>query len=496
MIPTPATARRSSEIWLLLGIAIGAILLLLGALQILASGDSKLLVLIFSPWGALAIYLRPRFATYLCAFLIYSNIPVVAAQFHGAPYIAAAATPGLLLIPIAYFLFVRKEGIIFSTESIFVVAVVLVEALGVIFSRDPNEAFFNLARGLCEGLGLFLLITNAVRTPEGLRGSLWALVIAGGLMGLVTGHQYATGAYHSNYGGMAQADQIGFDEVNERGVQVMRARSAGSVGEKNRFAQNMLMLLPVVVFLAVSEKAWPLQTVAWCFAGLIVIGWAVAFSRGSIVGLGGTIIVGVLLGYVRPRTLFLLGIAGLLFVMMMPSYRERITSLLSVARLAGSSDASAEMDGSLRGRATIMLAAGRVMAENPIVGVGPGMFPYYAREYGQAGGMRALQGNWEAHNLYLGIGADRGLLGLGFFLAGVGTVMFKLHHHRTRLLTIDPSASNLAMALNLVLLIYLTTGMFLHFSYVRYFWLLLGISSAACYVLKTSLPEATQKNSE
>lgn len=441
------------------------------------------IVIAIAPLGLAMVYIYPHICTLLCVFLIYSNIPVVAAQFHGSPYAGVIAVPFLLLLPIAWFVWVRREGVVFSWDAALVIGLILVQAIGIIVSRDPQASFEVFVRSLGEGLGLFLLVLNAVRTPLILRGCLWALLATGMFMGAITGHQFVTGSFHSNYGGFAQSDELGFSETNARGVSIVRARSSGPVGEKNRFAQNMLMLLPIGIALAWIEKAWWARLLAIIATGLTAIGWGVSFSRGSIVGMAGTIVIAVFLGYIKPRYLVGLVLAALAIVVIMPQYRERVASLLSVAQLVSKSGPSADTDGSLTGRATIMLAAARVMADHPVVGVGPGMFPYYSRKYGQAGGFAVLEGRWQAHNLYLGVGADNGVLGLGFFLAAIGYVLVRLHRLRKQSLERFPVYATIATAFVIVLLIYLTTGMFLHFSYIRYFWLIFGLAAAACHII-------------
>ncbi|QDU75744.1 O-Antigen ligase [Bremerella volcania] len=470
---------------------------ILAAFHVLSGASPVWLGIVILPVVLVAGYLKPHLATYACVFLIYSNLPVVAAQFHGLPYAIVAMTPAMLLLPLGYFLWVRGEGIIFPWEGMFVVGMVVVQSFGVMFSRAPDESFSDLVRSIFEGLGLFFLVINAIRTPEILRGSLWAILATGAFMGAVTGHQYLTNNYQSDYGGLAQADQLGFSEVNERGVSIVRARSAGPIGEKNRYAQNMLMLLPIGVCLALTQRNQWLKALAWGATGLTIFGWAVTFSRGSVVGLAGAIVIAVFLGYLRPRVLVVMGITAVLFVAVMPAYRERITSLLAASQLVTSTQGSQEIDGSLRSRATIMMAAANVIAENPILGVGQGMFPYYAREYGKKSGYSVVHGNWEAHNLYLGIGADSGLLGLSCFLAAIGVVIVRLHRIRRQFLQTNPAVALTATALVFTLLIYLMSGMFLHYSYIRYFWLMFAMASATATIFaRTTTSQPTNQASQ
>ena len=44
-----------------------------------------------------------------------------------------------------------------------------------------------------------------------------------------------------------------------------------------------------------------------------------------------------------------------------------------------------------------MLAAGRVWVDHPLLGVGADSFGLYSRQYGQMGGLRALEGIGPEH---------------------------------------------------------------------------------------------------
>src|SRR6185436_4587601 len=95
---------------------------------------------------------------------------------------------------------------------------------------------------------LYLLVTNVLRTREALRGATWALLAAGVLMSIVPLFQQFTGTFSSNYGGLAQVDSGGVDtgeEADECETEERQPRLAGPIGEKNRYAQVMLVLVPL-----------------------------------------------------------------------------------------------------------------------------------------------------------------------------------------------------------------------------------------------------------
>ena len=129
-----------------------------------------------------------------------------------------------------------------------------------------------------------------------------------------------------------------------------------------------------------------------------------------------------------------------------------------------------------------MLSAARVTAEHPLIGVGPGNFRYFNREYGKLGGFRAQHGDRFAHCLYLEISAETGVPGILCFLAIVLVTLQELTRARRRWLHERPELANLATAYMLALVCYMTTGIFLHMTYARYFWLMLAVASATALI--------------
>ena len=66
------------------------------------------------------------------------------------------------------------------------------------------------------------------------------------------------------------------------------------------------------------------------------------------------------------------------------------------------------------------LAALLAWADHPVIGVGPGQFPQYYRQYAEVVGIRVLARDREAHNLYLGMAAELGIIGITVFLVILG----------------------------------------------------------------------------
>jgi O-antigen ligase len=155
-------------------------------------------------------------------------------------------------------------------------------------------------------------------------------------------------------------------------------------------------------------------------------------------------------------------------------------TLEGVASLASEDTSGA--DSSLQSRLTENLAALLVFVDHPIVGVGPGLFRAYYGEYAELVGVRVHTTERQAHNLYLGLAAETGLLGLASFLTIVTVTLRGLGRARRRLIDTNPGLAYILTGFLLAISSYLVTGIFLHFAFIRFFWIMLGLASAAVYI--------------
>jgi O-antigen ligase len=144
-------------------------------------------------------------------------------------------------------------------------------------------------------------------------------------------------------------------------------------------------------------------------------------------------------------------------------------------------------DGAIRGRMTQMIAAAHVFADHPFIGVGTGMYRYYSQQYGREIGLKAVTGTIRAHDLYLEIAAENGIFGLMCFLLIVFITLRNLARVRRYWLKKSPDLANLATGFWLALLSYMTTGIFLHISYIRYFWFILALCGATSQILNATV---------
>jgi O-antigen ligase len=429
----------------------------------------------------------PGVATLAVVFCLYTNAAVVAVRFHGVPQVVGAAVMLLLLLPLTHYLIIHRQTLIF-TPILWPIALFLgVQMIGALFSSNIGVTTQNLSTFLSEGLGLYFLLTNVIRTPEMLRRVIWSLLLAGALIGGLSVYQQVTQTYANNYWGFAQMSSAAFRTGGQNLYgDVFQPRLAGPIGEQNRYAQIMLMLVPLGLFRVWGEQRTLLRALAVVATSLISLGVALTFSRGAAVGFVLMLFSMVLLRYLKLQHLVITGLGLSLLLVALPEYSARLMSLEEVSNAAASEDGSLRSaDGSTQSRVTEMLAAALIFADYPLVGVGPGMYRFYYRDYAERVGLRVHQTNRQAHNLYLGLAAETGLLGLLSFLACVGLTLFYLARSHKRWIDDRPELANLAAGLMLAVVAYMTTGLFLHLAFIRYFWLMMALAGAAIYVAQT-----------
>ena len=483
----PARRRPPSTALLVLVIAI-AIAAGLGAL----GGNSP--VLAIAAAGALLIAvsmaIRPEVATLVVLAVLYSNAAVIAVQFHGVPAFAALAVPILLIVPVGYELVVRHRPVVMTSSFPLMIVFLLIQVLGTIFADDVTAASDELLTFLVEGIGLYFLVSNAIRSVETLRWAVWVLLAVGTILGALSLYQDATKTYDNNYLGFAQMSDALIDSATPaRGL-------ATAAGRPDRREEP---LRPDHADARATRPVLGGERAARACRGLLPwgprepprSGSRLTFSRGAAVGFLIVLVVMIALGYIRPAQILLVGVAVSLLLVVVPTYGNRLGSLVDLTSAVGGDSSGGSPDGAVLSRATEGLTALLVFADHPLIGVGPGRFPSYYRLYADDVGIRVLNSDRQAHDLYLHIAAENGGLGLLAFLGILALTLRDLIRVRRRWLVERPELAAMATGLMLAVVTYMTTGLFLHLSYARYFWLVLAIAGAAAEIgLRMTEPAA------
>jgi O-antigen ligase len=457
----------------------------------------------FEPFVGLAVLLavpmvvvvfsRPDAVTIAVIALVYINAPIVLIRYGGNPLLGSLVPLGLV-IPLVHRVLLKGERLTLPRTLPLMLLFGATQAWSAIATDDLMFSVTEVFGFLTEGLALFVLVTGNITTTVILRRALWAVVLAGGFLGLLSLVQQVTGTFSFDYFGFAQVSDSIIPTSGGRGTttnadgDVGLARLAGPLGEKNRYAQIMVVLVPIALGLMPGASRRGKWLLAACIA-LQIVGMGLTYSRGAVVGLVFAVLAAVVLRLVPLRAFLAFVLAGTLCLAALPTYRDRVLSLAKLSS-GGVSTGATTADASIQGRATENNAALLAYRENPIFGIGPGAYPKRYVYYAQRVGGRPRLEERESHSLFLGTAAELGTPGILAFLALLWVLLADLWRSRRLGLTLPASARSpaareardrvpLATGLFIALSTYLVTGVFLHLAFQRYLWLLVALCAVA-----------------
>ena len=456
-------------------------------LLLLATGAGGILLLV----GALLV---PEAGTLTFLFVLYMNAAAIASQLYHVPQWIGGGVIVLIAIPFGVYVFIRGHRVILDSPFAWMLAFLVASLLSTYISRDPVLALQWIFTYVSEGVLLYLLVINTVRVLPVLRRALWVLITAGAVLGSLSLYQEVTGSYARQFGGLAQRNIEGAEAPGQEAsgqdaaVKVrLENRAAGPIGDPNRYAQILIVLLPMALLRFRAEQRRALKLLAGLAALLILGGIVLTYSRGALLALAFLALAMAALRYIRWRDLLVApAVAIVLALIAGPRMLARMDTITTVpGLLENSGSGPVEADGAIRGRLTEMLAAYKVFRDYPILGVGPGLYArLYSVDY-MDNTFKAIGGVRRAHDLYVEWAAETGTLGIIVFLVIVGVVSHRLWRARRFWLRTHPPSADLATSFLLCLMAYLTTALFLHLSYQRYYWLLLALAGATAQILRS-----------
>ena len=429
-------------------------------------------------------------ATALALVLLYTNWPVVAAQRGVLPSASVALVPILLAVAAGHQIVIRRRPIVIDRTLLLMMGYLCVLLVSSFAAQGYDVALERILVFVSEGLMIVFLIRQAVRSLPDLRVVIVATVAAACLLAGLTVFQAATGNYDQEFMGLAPRSMEHAEGVPRQltaGQEIgLEHRARGPVDEPNRFAQILLMAGALSVIVALNARRRAGGILAWICVGLLLAGVLLTYSRGALVSLLLLLALAVPLRLVRPARLAgALAVCGVLTLAFVPGLAERAGSVAGVAGLFGSTQI--EADGPTRGRTTAMLSALAAYKDHPVLGVGPGQYlAFHAVQYQDLPeiSFRQIAEPRRAHNLYLEVAAETGTLGLLAFLAIPILLLMDLGMLRRVLARSRPDLARLATGFMLVVVAYLSTGVFLHLAYERYYWVMVALAAATVGALR------------
>jgi O-antigen ligase len=355
---------------------------------------------------AVDVPLGVAFVSALCfGPLVLLNLPAGIATWSGLSYVDAL--PVLGVAPLATFLIVllawvgaaatRGSEILVRLREerarlALVGGLVLWIVLSFAWATRPELGTEVLLEWLTAG-ALFAIVATALGDARSVRLVLAALVV---------------GAVASVLVGLTSEDLTQSASALETAEEAGRLR--GGSGDPNFLAAGLVPAAVVAGGLLASTRR-PLTRILLIAAiGIMAIGFAAAESRGGLVALVVAVVAAFVVfrgarAYVATFVTFLVGVAALWFVLN-PAAWERVTTF----------------DRQGNGRSDLWSVAWQIGADHPVEGVGVNNFraesPNYVRRPGTLEFVDLIAEKPKvAHNVFLQLFAEVGLVGLGLFAA-------------------------------------------------------------------------------
>jgi O-antigen ligase len=370
-------------------------------------------------------------------FLLYANLPMVMPALdplHLAKVVGGAALVAL----IAERALARKSMRLASPEGYLLLGFLGAAALSSLTALWPHLAV-DAVSDLVKMSIVFFFIVNCATTEMRLRGVMWVMVIGGLLPAAGTLRNYQQGNLVEG-----------------------RAAWVGIFANPNEVAYSLVILLPLVAFLAAGLGLIPrlaLLGVALLYVAAILV----TFSRGGVVGL-----VAVMGLYAwRKRSILLLCLMVLLMV----------SGLVLAGRFwsRGENFNNLNQDTSFRQRLATSQAGLAMFADHPMLGVGPACsviaWPLYAPAD------LYTRGALVTHNSFVQALSEFGILGSVPFILFIG---FGLRHARKLALDVArPGAFNMGAGIEVAIWGFIVCGMSGGYLLTWFPYILLGLAASA-----------------
>lgn len=466
-IPKPLAEQNRLDIFFLLAIGIGAAS---GIIVVVLQQHAYLIVGLIGLLAFLLTVFSVEFGLVMLVFLVYTRFSDIAVNNYGAPSVAKlffALLIGAILMRWAI-MHDKPKG--WQKPALLIGIYGLVGLGSLIYAPDTSRVMEQLviyAKDAIIAVITVLLLTS----NSAFKRSLWTLLVIGIFLGSLSVWQYLTQTFYNDYWGFAMASiQSIVGETNDY-------RIAGPIGDPNYYAQIMAVIVPIALERVIHEKnRWLRLLAVWALV-VSVFSVVLTFSRGGFLAMGVALLA--LLFFYRPRVyhapLIIFAVVGFYFITP-PNYVERIFSLQEILAISGSLRTE---DLALRGRISENLAGFEMLGSNPLFGVGLNNYDNLFSEYSQQAGLALVSTERAAHNLYLEVAAETGIVGLVAFMILIFAAMNTVRRARKRFLKDGQrDMAGLITGFGAGLFAYLVAALFIHAAYPRYFYLLIGMALA------------------
>ncbi len=497
------TTRKGNAVYyllLVLSISLAGVSASLAAVRII---NPRFVILGFGLLAGLVLLFflmkKPEIGLPILVFLTYTRAPEVVPGVSELPSLSTVLALCLIVVIILRRIYFgepienwHRPAVFFGLFGL----IVLISLFSVTDQASTRSGFTEFITDVIIAMTVAILLRNV----KAMKMVVWSLLAAGILLGTLTTLQQVTRNFTSSYFGLSQVDiaQI-VGSINDY-------RVVGPGLDPNSYGMYMLLLIPLAMDRIWNEhKIVPRLIALWAFA-VISLTIMFTFSRGAFLSLALVCILFFVWHPPKLKTILSLAVLGGLLLPFVPAlYSDRLATLLNFVQgsdEAGSSGITnirqaALSDPSFKGRLSENLVGVQMAFDHPVFGVGYKNFETYYQSYSRLLGIDQRREGRQAHNLYLQIAAEMGIIGIIWFGALQAVVIGGLQRakERFKMLGMDQAAS-FAFAFLIALMGFLFSSIFRHMTYPRYIWLFYGILLAIPHISKVELEKIRHQSQD
>jgi O-antigen ligase len=276
-----------------------------------------------------------------------------------------------------------------------------------------------------------------------------------------------------------------------------RPRASGPLGDPNFYGQQLLVLIPLGLWWIIHARNVFMRLIAIACLAMIAAGVGLSYSRGALLAVA--VMFGFYFIYFRIQFKYLAYMVPMLvvaFIVAPPELKDRFSTLTQFFQ---SEESGQVLDNSLEERSRYLVVGRNMILDSPLIGLGAdhfkANFTNYILELGQSPDRDA---NRNAHNYYLEVATEHGLIGLGLVVAMLVLALRRLHTARRAFQQAnDLRMSDLAGFLLVAMVGYMFSAISLHGDYPRFLWALIGLAAAVGFSGREALVQhqtSTQQN--
>jgi len=340
------------------------------------------------------IFLNPILGLFLTilSFLLPARIGELNVIFSSLTLVKLCG--GLTVIAWLLHKAVLKKGIksLKVPQTFLILGFGFVAFISTVHARYP-EASFTFLESYFFLFILYVLIVDLIDSPKLIDSFSWAIIIGICINAFISVEQWYLGRF---------------------------SRVIGVVGNPNELGAYCVYAIPLVFYQFESKKPVFLKMISIIIMGFLLFTIILSFSRGAFVSLMVVLVLLLLRSFKKGTNKWTLALLIILVATLFSLAPQSYWARIQAVRIDAGS-----------GRFYIWRDGIRMFLDHPLLGVGPKNFPiYYATSYGKmfrVGRPRA------AHNTYLEIAAEMGVIGLFLFLSLIWVVLRDLKRTKSKL---------------------------------------------------------------